>query len=34
MKTFIRDDKKALKNRKIFKATFWISLVLVMILPI
>lgn len=34
MKTFIRDDKKAIKNRKIFKATFWISLVLVMILPI
>ncbi len=34
MKIFIHDDKKAKRNRKIFKTTFWISLVLVMILPI
>lgn len=34
MNLFIRDDKKAKRNRKIFKTTFWISLILVMILPI
>ncbi|MDD2907571.1 MAG: efflux RND transporter permease subunit [Candidatus Gracilibacteria bacterium] len=34
MNFFIRDDKKAIRNRKIFKSTFWVSLVLVMILPI
>lgn len=34
MKTFIRDDKKSKRNRKLFKLTFWISLVLVMVLPI
>jgi len=34
MNIFIRDDKKASRNRKIFKATFWISLLLVIILPI
>lgn len=34
MNIFIRDDKKALRNRKIFKITFWISLVLVILLPI
>ena len=34
MNIFIRDDKKASRNRKIFKVTFWISLFLVIILPI
>ncbi len=34
MDIFIRDDKKASQNRKIFKAVFWISLWLVIILPI
>ena len=34
MNLFIVDNKKALRNRKIFKATFWISLVLIIILPI
>lgn len=34
MNIFIRDDKKASRNRKIFKVTFWISLLLVIILPI
>ncbi|MDD3145036.1 MAG: efflux RND transporter permease subunit [Candidatus Gracilibacteria bacterium] len=34
MNYFINDDKKSNRNRKLFKATFWISLVLVMVLPI
>lgn len=34
MRIFIRDDKKAKINRKIFKITFFISLVLIIILPI
>ncbi|MDD5769719.1 MAG: efflux RND transporter permease subunit [Candidatus Gracilibacteria bacterium] len=34
MKIFISDNNKAKKNRKRFKIIFWISLVLVMILPI
>lgn len=34
MNIFIRDDKKAQRNRKIFKITFWISLVLVITIPI
>ncbi len=34
MDIFIREDNKASKNRKIFKITFWISLVLVIIIPI
>ncbi len=34
MKLFISDSKKAQINRKIFKLTFWISLFLILILPI
>jgi len=34
MNYFINDDKKSNRNRKLFKATFWISLVLVIVLPI
>lgn len=34
MNLFITQDKKSAKNRKIFKITFWVSLILVMILPI
>lgn len=34
MNIFIRDDKNAKRNRKIFKIIFWISLILVIIMPI
>jgi hypothetical protein len=34
MKYFINHDIKSNKKRKIFKITFWVSLVLIVILPI
>jgi multidrug efflux pump subunit AcrB len=34
LEKFINDDKKSQKRRKTLKITFWISLILVTILPI
>jgi len=34
MQKFLSDDKKANKKRKIFKFSFWISLVLIILVPI
>jgi multidrug efflux pump subunit AcrB len=34
MKKFLNEDKKSIKNRKVFKITFWITLLLVIFSPI
>jgi len=34
MKKFLDDTKKADKNRKIFRLSFWISLLLILVVPI
>lgn len=34
MRKFLNEDKKSYKNRRIFKFTFWLSLLLIMIVPI